>query len=420
MVSSVLTFDGGKSSTTSTTQTTQQQQITQQSSSTTTSSSIIENKNYQTKSTSSSGALNDPSTLSSPTSSSLNDQISILFPKCRPRNDVNLNHLTNSTVTKFQSDIGVTGSTSLSGLTSLNTVTSLHQQQQQQQQSPPTSSLSSSDSSSAITKSPNNPIGTNPFLSSNIQQYHGDYISDNNSQKQLGFENREYSSNNSKSSSSLVTAVTLGNTKIMSSNIDGVSKYSQKRPSHGNKSHNYYQYNQNPFIKDSERSIWELRSQRNGGNTALNQSNVVQSANSGGCNSGSANPNKVLNSPDLIEMETKLNFQKNHSIKVGRSPVSARPPAMGMEAPQLTNSTSNGNPRTVNMISDGEVLVFDDIGESYTNKGHGDSISALYGGGGGGGSLGQTPDLYSCTTEIKKNDYSDLRNSAGIMGKLIY
>lgn len=223
----------------------------------------------------------------------LNDQISLLFPKCRPKNDINLNQLSATST----STIKPTTLNSRVGVTKTNKM-------QSAAISPPTSSLSSE--SSLTSKSPN--VGTNPFLTG----------------------------------PDLATNYSLGgnyfNSQMRDSNIDGVSKYSQKRSKHSNYYYNHppqsqqqqqqQQFNQQ---KDNDLNIWELR----------NRTSV----------------NTVLNSPDLIEMETKLTYTKqpyNH-IRVGRSPVSH---------PELIDEQTN-----LTTVYDDGIVVFDDIEDDWNNSG---------------------------------------------------
>lgn len=218
----------------------------------------------------------------------LNDQISLLFPKCRPKNDINLNQLSVTTAAIKPA----TFNSSRAGVSKTNKM-------QSTAISPPTSSLSSE--SSLTSKSPN--VGTNPFLTG----------------------------------PDLATNYSLGgnyfNTQMRDSNIDGVSKYSQKRSKHSNYYYNHPQQQQQQQFnqRENDSNIWELR----------NRTPV----------------NTVLNSPDLIEMETKLTYTKqpyNH-IRVGRSPVSHPEPIE-----EQTNSTA---------VYDDGVVVFDDIEEDWNNSG---------------------------------------------------
>lgn len=222
----------------------------------------------------------------------LNDHISLLFPKCRPKNDINLNQLSSTTTTTTKP----TTLNSRAGVSQINKM-------QSTAISPPTSSLSSE--SSLTSKSPN--VGTNPFLTG----------------------------------PDLATNYSLGgnyfNSQMRDSNIDGVSKYSQKRSKHSNYYYNHppqQQQQQFNHQRENDSNIWELR----------NRTPV----------------NTVLNSPDLIEMETKLTYTKqpyNH-IRVGRSPVShPEPPSIE----EQTNLTTD--------VYDDGVVVFDDIEEDWNNSG---------------------------------------------------
>lgn len=72
----------------------------------------------------------------------------------------------------------------------------------------------------------------------------------------------------------------------------------------------------------------------------------------------------VLNSPDLTDIHHYPHNPVQHQIKVGRSPVNQ------------TQSQDNGGKKSVspNMVSDGEVVVFDDIGDNWRNTVDGDLI----------------------------------------------
>lgn len=219
----------------------------------------------------------------------LNDQISLLFPKCRPKNDINLNQLNaTSTATTKPTILNRAGVGKISK----------KKMQSSAAISPPTSSLESSESS-LTSKSPN--VGTNPFLT--------------------GPDFTNYS-----------LAGNFFNSQMRDSNIDGALKYSQKRSKHSNYYYNHsqqqQQFNQQ---RENDLNIWELR-KRNSVNT-------------------------VLNSPDLIEMETKLTYTKqpyNH-IRVGRSPVSH---------PELIEEQTN-----LTTVYDDGIIVFDDIEEDWNNSG---------------------------------------------------
>lgn len=384
MVSSVLTFDSGKSS------------------SIDNKNSPKETNNTNLGTTANLNENNSNATSTENSSDVLNDEISILFPKCRPRNDVNLNVLTsNSSITGEN----FSGSSIIKKtITSTTTKTT--------SQSPPTSSLSSSsDSSINTTKSQQHTIGiksttpttlnnqrlTNPFLNTcTIAQYDDKNILINNY-------------NNS--------AIVLKSNAKMSSNIDGATKYSQKRSSHhGNGAKQaYYHHNQNPFIKDSERSIWELRTRQTPLQSQLLSPSTTTSTSTG---------NTVLNSPDLIEMETKLNFSQkshpHHQIKLGRSPVNNQHLIVDPTQAHAAQSTSHQN-KSLNIILDGEIVVFDDIGDSYNNKAKTDSSNLEKQTNFSGNYLTQTPDLYNCAdTKKSNNDYGDLKNSSGIMGMFFF
>lgn len=189
-------------------------------------------------------------------SSSSNEKISILFPKCRPKSDINLNPMNNNLMT-----------------------------------TPPSSSLSSE--SSVATKSPN--INTNPFLMSRQPVEKTSYYYKTK-------EDYDFQQN---------SAVPNNTQKFLS----------QKQT--------YYNSSQNPFIKDNH---WETR-KRTPNTTPT-----------------------VLNSPDLTEIETRINYQKTgHHIRVGRSPVNHTD---GSNSVEIVSPTKMA-------VEDGEVVVFDDIGENW-------------------------------------------------------
>lgn len=189
-------------------------------------------------------------------SSSLNEKISILFPKCRPKSDINLNPMNNNSMT-----------------------------------TPPSSSLSSE--SSAATKSPN--INTNPFLMSRQPVEKTSYYYKTK-------EDYDFQPNSAVS-------------------------YTQKLLS---QKQTYYNSSQNPFIKESH---WETR-KRTANTTAAST---------------------VLNSPDLTEIETRVTQKTGHHIRVGRSPVNHTDGSNSVEVVSPTKMA----------VEDGEVVVFDDIGENW-------------------------------------------------------
>lgn len=194
-------------------------------------------------------------------SSSLNEKISILFPKCRPKSDINLNPMNNNSMT-----------------------------------TPPSSSLSSE--SSAATKSPN--INTNPFLMSRQPVEKTSYYY--KTKEDYDFQPSS-----------------------------AVSNYTQKLLSQ-KPAATYYNSSQNPFIKDSH---WETRKR-----TPVNTTPA----------------STVLNSPDLTEIETRVAYPKTgHHIRVGRSPVNHTDGSNSVEVVSPTKMA----------VEDGEVVVFDDIGENW-------------------------------------------------------
>lgn len=107
-----------------------------------------------------------------------------------------------------------------------------------------------------------------------------------------------------------------------------VSNYTQKLLS---QKQTYYNSSQNPFIKENH---WETRKRTPNTTPA----------------------STVLNSPDLTEIETRVSYPKTgHHIRVGRSPVNHTD---GPSSVELVSPTKMA-------VEDGEVVVFDDIGENW-------------------------------------------------------
>lgn len=89
----------------------------------------------------------------------------------------------------------------------------------------------------------------------------------------------------------------------------------------------------------------------------------------------------VLNSPDLTEMHHYSHSSVQHQIKVGRSPVNQTDNGGGAGggkksaspiSPTMTPVMQSGKPLA--LVSDGEVVVFDDIGDNWRNTVDGDLI----------------------------------------------
>lgn len=221
--------------------------------------------------------------------SSLNEKISILFPKCRPKSDINLNPVIKSTT--------ITMTTT----------------------SPETSSLSSE--SSSATKSPNIASSstitttTNPFLT---RQPVPSSFNDTASISYYYKEDLNYPSFNQFGGSALAAA------------------HSQLLLSH--KSANYY--NSNPFVKD----------------TQLDASSRKRTPNT-------TPVSTVLNSPDLTDSDKRNCYQKSgHHIRVGRSPVNQNNASTSSGLSDLVSPTKNMT------LDGGDVVVFDDIGDSWQSK----------------------------------------------------
>lgn len=269
--------------------------------------------------------------------SSLNEKISILFPKCRPKSDVNLNHPMN-----------------------INNNTMIT--------SPATSSLSSESSSTAIgasSKSPN--ISTNPFLSRHptekISYYYktkedyGDGLSGS-----TGFQPN--------------SAVPTYTQKLLSQKQHGHQHQLSPPQQHGqqqqqqqhyvqqsappptslsslSQSPSLYHPSQNPFInRDSFSSHWEARKRMSGTTNTTPASTV-------------------LNSPDLIDtIDARIGqYQKSaHHIRVGRSPVSHATGSGGDVPPNNSVDVVTPTKSSMAVVADGEVVVFDDIGENWQSN----------------------------------------------------
>ncbi|XP_059618796.1 uncharacterized protein LOC132263183 [Phlebotomus argentipes] len=231
----------------------------------------------------------------------LTEQISMLFPKCRPRNDVNLNPVNHAPA------------------------------------SPPSSSLSSNSSSVRIPLAKSSSVATNPFLSathdapglSGRPDRFSNYYYGSNSQASV-----EYGSNYSQNSTEMM------------------SKHFQKHLNHVQRSASYHQ---NPFLKDSELGFWDLRA-RTPNTTPVST---------------------VLNSPEVTDAEGGLgglerrslshHAKPQHHIRVGRSPVSHGEGYSFAESIGGQAASAAASGRSVAVVTDGEVVVFDDIGDTWQN-----------------------------------------------------
>ncbi|GAB0087183.1 amyloid-beta A4 precursor protein-binding family A member 1 isoform X1 [Sergentomyia squamirostris] len=233
----------------------------------------------------------------------LSEQISMLFPKCRPRNDVNLNPVTHAP------------------------------------SSPPSSSLSSSNSSSVrIPLAKSSSVATNPFLTATHESAGQAVQPDRFSHYYVPDYGANYTSNS---------------TEMM-------SKHFQKHLNHVQRSASYHQ---NPFLKESEMGFWDHR-------TRTPNTTPVST---------------VLNSPEMTDVEGGIGSSLSrsmgqytkpaHHIRVGRSPVShaenySFAEAVSAQATLPTQcSTASGSTsgRSVAVVTDGEVVVFDDIGDTWQN-----------------------------------------------------
>ncbi|XP_055525551.1 uncharacterized protein LOC129718629 isoform X5 [Wyeomyia smithii] len=121
------------------------------------------------------------------------------------------------------------------------------------------------------------------------------------------------------------------------------------------------------YSKDSDRLLWEMRATHRTPNTTP--------------------ASTVLNSPDLTDLDSKLRYQHSslmhhHQIKVGRSPVgsggnndsnnSTNPSSPTQMGGGLGASIPSGGQQqfsSFSMLSDGEMVVFDDIENGTTGGG---------------------------------------------------
>lgn len=249
-------------------------------------------------------------------SSSLNEKISILFPKCRPKSDINLNPMHHNTTVATTTNTTTTINTTASASTIAAGPAPMT--------SPATSSLSSSESSSAPTKSPN--IGTNPFLiNAMVGSGAGNIMNNRQLNEKISYYYKSSKEDLNYQQQHVPTSLSSYNS----------AKFLSQKP-------NYY--HSNPFVV--KESHWEQRKRTPNTTPA----------------------STVLNSPDLTDSDSRNCYGKsgNHHIRVGRSPVN--------QTNNMGNGGSGGNVApdiltpTKSMavaVADGEVVVFDDIGENW-------------------------------------------------------
>lgn len=257
---------------------------------------------------------------STSTVNSFNDQISALFPKCRPKNDANINK------TSFYID-------------SNNTV-----------------SLASASALLASSPSSNDIKNQNQLLnydSQNVNHSIGHTLTDTIHQRATSYTKMNNAQNNIENSSTTIQSV--DGTSIngsMTSLVDIGGRISQTnyqtrnggghRPNSSFNVNNVLSSTSNAINND--RFVWEKRRR--------SQTPV----------------STVLNSPDLSD----ASHYPHHQIKVGRSPVSQHEHNSSSK-----NSTSPVSPiapsrqpnnRPHSLVSDGEVVVFDDIEHHWNNS----------------------------------------------------
>uniref|UniRef100_A0A1B0CGW2 Uncharacterized protein n=1 Tax=Lutzomyia longipalpis TaxID=7200 RepID=A0A1B0CGW2_LUTLO len=141
-----------------------------------------------------------------------------------------------------------------------------------------------------------------------------------------------------------------------------MSKHFQKHLNHVQRSASYHQ---NPFLKDTELGFWDMRARTPNttpASTVLNSPEVTDSE------GGMAGPPLGLVSRSHIGM---LPSKQSHHIRVGRSPVghgesySFVEPTSAAAAASCSSTSASG--RSVAVVTDGEVVVFDDIGDTLQN-----------------------------------------------------
>lgn len=82
----------------------------------------------------------------------------------------------------------------------------------------------------------------------------------------------------------------------------------------------------------------------------------------------------VLNSPDFSDIHHYSHYPVQHQIKVGRSPVNQhehnneRNNGRMVESPTQPTHNQRNSKRPMALVSDGEVVVFDDIGDNWRNQ----------------------------------------------------
>lgn len=139
------------------------------------------------------------------------------------------------------------------------------------------------------------------------------------------------------------------------SNLSGLANYQSRNGGAGNhRGHSNNDYHSNSI----DHFIWEKRRSPN-----------------------TTPASTVLNSPDLTEVHHYSHNPVQHQIKVGRSPVNqtqmdngsvSSKKSVSPISPVVTPVLPSGKPLA--LVSDGEVVVFDDIGDNWRNTVDGDFV----------------------------------------------
>lgn len=260
----------------------------------------------------------------------INDQISALFPKCRPKNDSNLNK-----TTLF---IDTTNHQTLTSASAL---------------------LASSPSSNDI-KNQNQLFGTDSVNSI------GHALTDTIHQRAINYSKMNNIQNNTNADNNINNAPINGTSSNGSliSNTSSLAELNQRM--------NLTNFQ---LRNGAHRGIISTTNTYHGGNGLTNERFVWEKRR----RSPNTTPaSTVLNSPDLSEVNHYSHHPVQHQIKVGRSPVSQH------EHSSSKNSASPVSPivpprqrnnRPVSLVSEGEVVVFDDIENSWSNGTERDSLA---------------------------------------------
>lgn len=256
----------------------------------------------------------------------INDQISALFPKCRPKNDANLNK------TSLFID---TNSTSLTPASAL---------------------LASSPSSNDIKNQ-------NQLFDSDSVNSIGHALTDTIHQRATSYSKMNVQNNSNGENSMTAPANGTSSNGSLASNTSSLAELNQRMNLTNFQLRNGAHRGSNATSTyhggnglGNERFVWEKR--RRSPNTTP--------------------ASTVLNSPDLSEVNHYAHHPVQHQIKVGRSPVSQH------EHGGSKNSASPVSPvvpprqrgsRPVSLVSEGEVVVFDDIEGGWSNGGDRESLA---------------------------------------------